>query len=257
MIFTLIAAAMAAVLFFAILGLEEYGFRRGRARAARHPESGRHGLGSVEGAVYGLLGLLIAFSFSGAASRFEHRREQIVEEANAVGTAYLRVDVLPPELQPRLRDKFRSYVDARLSIYAKLPDIDAARAELARALVLQGELWREAVTAARTAGSPAPQSLLPPLNQAFDIANERTAAAYAHPPAALFLVLVILALVSAFLVGDGMAESKTASRLHMIAYAAVLSIVVYVVIDLEFPRFGLIRLSGADRFLAEVRQAMQ
>jgi hypothetical protein len=257
MIFTLLAAAIAVVLFFAILGLEEYGFRRGRARAARHPESGRHGLGSVEGAVYGLLGLLIAFSFSGAASRYEHRREQIVDEANAVGTAYLRVDVLPPELQPGLRDRFRSYVDARLAIYAKLPDIDAARVELARALVLQGELWREAVTAARIAGSPAPQSLLPPLNQAFDIANERTAAAYAHPPAALFLVLVILALVSAFLVGDGMAESKTASRLHMIAYAAVLAIVVYVVIDLEFPRFGLIRLTEADRFLIEAREAMK
>ena len=109
MIFTLLAAALAAVLFLAMLGLEAYGFRCGRARAARQPESGRHGLGSVEGAVYGLLGLLIAFSFSGAASRYEHRRELIVDEANAVGTAYLRVDVLPPELQPSLRDRFRSY----------------------------------------------------------------------------------------------------------------------------------------------------
>ena len=65
MTFTLIAAAIAAGLFFAMLGLEVYGFRCGRARVARHLESGRHGLGSVEGAVYGLLGLLIAFSFSG------------------------------------------------------------------------------------------------------------------------------------------------------------------------------------------------
>jgi len=257
MIFTLLAAAIAAVLFFAMLGLEVYGFRYGRARARHHSENGRHGLGSVEGAVYGLLGLLVAFSFSGAASRFEHRRDQIITEANAVGTAYLRLDVLPQELQPSLREKFRRYLDARLAVYRKLPDVDAAKAELARATALQGEIWKEAVAASRTAGMPASLLLLPALNAMFDIASERTAAAYAHPPTALFAVLVALALISAFLVGEGMSESGAASRLHMVSYAAVMAVVVYVVIDLEFPRFGLIRLSGADRFLAEVRQAMQ
>jgi hypothetical protein len=257
MIFALVAAAMAVVLFLAMLGLEECGFRFGRARAARQSGNGRHGLGSVEGAVYGLLGLLVAFSFSGAASRYEHRRDLIVAEANAVGTAYLRLDVLPQELQPSLREKFRSYLDTRLAVYRKLPDVDAAKAELARATAIQGEIWKEAVAASRTAGMPASQLLLPALNEMFDIANERTAAAYAHPPSALFAVLVALALMSAFLVGDGMSENETASRLHMVAYAAVMAIVVYVVIDLEFPRFGLIQLSGADRFLAEVRQAMQ
>jgi hypothetical protein len=255
--FTLLALAIAVVFFFAMLGLEQYGFRNGRTRVRRHPASGRHGLGSVEGAVYGLLGLLVAFSFSGAASRFEHRRDQIVAEANAVGTAYLRLDVLPQELQPSLREKFRSYLDARLAVYGKLPDIDAAKAELARAAVLQGEIWKEAVAASRTAGVPASQLLLPALNEMFDIASERTAAAYAHPPAILFVVLVALALVSAYLVGDGMSENEAASLLHMVTYAAVMAIVLNVVIDLEFPRFGLIRLSEADRFLAEVRQSMQ
>ena len=255
--FTLLALGIAIVLFFGMFGLEVYGYRYGRARAGRHPENARHGLGSVEGAVYGLLGLLVAFSFSGAASRFEHRRDQIITEANAVGTAYLRLDVLPPELQPSLREKFRSYLDARLAVYSKLPDVDAAQAELARAGALQGEIWKEAVAASRAEGTPASRLLLPALNEMFDIATARTAAAYAHPPAMLFVVLVALALISAYLVGDGMSESETASRLHMVTYAAVMAIVVYVVIDLEFPRFGLIRLSGADRFLVEVRQAMQ
>ena len=216
MAFTLIAGAVAVALFVGMLGLQEYGFRRGRARRERHPESSRHGLGSVEAAVYGLLGLLIAFSFSGAGTRFENRRDQIIAEANALSTAYLRLDVLPAERQPSLREKFRSYVDARLSIYRKLPDIDAAEAELARANALQGEVWKEAVEASLAGDRTAVLSLLPALNEAFDIATARTAAAYWHPPIALFGVLMVVALLSSYLVGDGMSESPTASRLHMV-----------------------------------------
>ncbi|HEY5866855.1 MAG TPA: DUF4239 domain-containing protein, partial [Candidatus Tectomicrobia bacterium] len=75
----------------------------------------RQGIGAIEGAVFGLMGLLIAFTFSGATSRFDTRRQLIVEEANAIGTAYLRLDLLPAAAQPALRELFRRYVDARLT----------------------------------------------------------------------------------------------------------------------------------------------
>jgi hypothetical protein len=81
----------------------------------------------VEGSVFGLLGLLVAFTFSGASSRFDTRRHLIVEETNAIGTAYLRLDVLPSTVQPALRDSFRRYLDSRLAIYRKLPDAAAAK----------------------------------------------------------------------------------------------------------------------------------
>ncbi len=236
--FALMAGSVSAALFLGMLAMEEVGRRFGRRRAARDPEAGREGLSGAEGAVYGLLGLLIAFSFSGAASRFEKRRGLVVEEANAIGPAYLRLDILPAEAQPALREKFRRYVDSRLEAYRKLPDLAAARAELARSLALQGELWREAVTVTRAAGSPAPQTLLPPLNEMFDIASTRTAITREHPPLAIFAMLVALALVSAFMVGFGMAGSKRRSGLHMLAYAAVLATVIYVILDLEFPRLG-------------------
>ena len=90
-------------------------------------EGARAGLGAVDGAVFALLGLMIAFTFSGAASRLEVRRQLIVQEANAIGTAYLRLDLLPPGAQPGLREDFRQYVDARLAVYSKLPDIEAAK----------------------------------------------------------------------------------------------------------------------------------
>jgi len=97
--FALTAWLTTSLLFLGILALMEVERRFGQRRAAEDAEGARAGLGAVEGAVYGLLGLLIAFSFSGAAERFAGRRTLIIEEANAIGTAYLRVDLLPEEAQ--------------------------------------------------------------------------------------------------------------------------------------------------------------
>jgi len=72
------------------------------------------GIGTIEGAVFGLLALLVALTFSGAAARFDTRRQLIVEETNDIGTAYLRLDLLPPSAQPALRESFRQYVGMRL-----------------------------------------------------------------------------------------------------------------------------------------------
>jgi hypothetical protein len=87
--------------------------------------------------------------FSGAASRFDTQRQLIVEEINAIGTAYLGLDLLAVEAQPALRENFRRYVDARLEVYRKLPDLAAAKEALAKATTLQGEIWRQAVAAVR------------------------------------------------------------------------------------------------------------
>src|SRR4249919_3832924 len=88
----------------------EIGRRIGARRLARDPEGLAKGAGAAEAAVFGLLGLLIAFTFSGAASRFEERRHLVTREANAIGTAYLRIDLLPDDAQPagRRREADRS-----------------------------------------------------------------------------------------------------------------------------------------------------
>ena len=95
-----------AVMFGALLGVLELGRRLGAYHYARNPD-GKFNAASVEGAVFGLMGLLIAFSFSGAAARFDTRRQQIVQEANCIGTAWLRLDLLSPAAQPPLRENLR------------------------------------------------------------------------------------------------------------------------------------------------------
>ena len=224
-------------------------FGGGRA----HPS----GLGSVEAVTFGLLGLLLAFTFSGAASRLDMRRGQIVDEANAIGTAWLRLDVLPADAQPKLREAMRQYTDARISVYTTFAEsgVEAARAEYDRATGLQQVIWTAAVAACRDAPS-ATVVVLPALNAMFDIAATRLAATQMHPPGIVYVVLAVISLVCAFLVGYEMGGTEVASRAHMMVLALVLSFTFYVILDFEYPRLGFIRIDDFDTLIMQVRASM-
>lgn len=255
---SLLAAAFALFLLLGVLALMEIGRRFGKRRLAKEAEGGRAGLGVVDGAVFSLLGLLLAFSFSGAATRFEGRRALILAEANAVGTAWLRLSLLPEDVQPGLRGLLREYLDRRLAMYRLANDRKAAMDQMDRALVLQGKIWSAAVESFRTeAGQRAMVPVVSSLNEMFDIATSRIVAFQEHPPLIIFAMIGILSLISALLAGYGMAGSKQRSWLHMLGFSVVLSLTVYVILDLEYPRIGLIRIDAADQILEEVRKSME
>jgi hypothetical protein len=250
---------VASLLFVGMLVMLDLGRRFGERQQRRHGKDYAAGLGSVEGALFGLLGLLVAFTFSGAASRFDDRRALIVEEANDIGTAYLRIDLLPVEAQPAVRQKFREYADARIAAYASLPDIERALEHLARANELQAEIWRLAVPAAAQAppGTSASVLMLNALNAMFDITNTRTWATQMHPPVVVFLMLATLALGCALIAGHGMSAAPTRNWLYMVSFALLLSSTVFVIIDLEYPRLGLFQVAAFDRALVDVRKGME
>ena len=250
------ALLLASGLVAGMFAMQEIGRRLGVRARTLAGEAAVAGTGVVEGAVFALLGLLIAFTFSGAASRFDERRKLIVEEANAIGTAYLRLDLLPSAARADLRESFRHYLDARLAVYRALPDLAKAKAELARAAGLQQEIWTKSLAA--TAGvQPATMLLLPALNEMFDITTTRTMAGQMHPPGIIFFLLCGLALLSALLAGY--AASGTAARnwVHTTVFALTLAGAVYVILDIEFPRVGLIRLDAFDQVLVDLRQSMR
>src|SRR5271169_6307453 len=164
----LFALIFVFVLFCGMLACFEIGRRLGRDTASE--EAGKAGLGVVEGAIFALLGLLIAFTFSGAATRFEGRRHLIVEEANDIGTAYLRIDLLPADAQPEIRDLFRRYVDAGTNTYAHVGEAETVARYLNESLELQNEIWQKSVAAAsRSGNAAATMLLLPALNAMVDI----------------------------------------------------------------------------------------
>jgi hypothetical protein len=258
MTFTAYASLFAGGLFAGMLVLMEAGRRLGRRPPAQDIAGARAGLGTVEAAVFALLGLLIAFTFSGAASRFDTRRQLVVTEANAIGTAWLRLDLLPANAQPALRELFRRYLDSRLETYRKLPDVGAAKAELAHSVSLQNEIWKQAVTASRDSGSPAAAILvLPALNAMIDITTTRAMATQIHPPKIIFVMLALLALTGALLAGYGMAGGKRRSWIHIAGFAAIMALTFYVTLDVEYPRLGWIRVDAVDQVLLDLRQSMQ
>ena len=252
-------ALLAGSLFFGMLLLFEIGRRIGIARHRRDPEGIGKGSGPVEAAVFGLLGLLLALTFSGAASRFEDRRHLITEEANAIGTAYLRIDLLPPDTQPAIRQLFVRYLQTRTDIYRDAEDIAATQARAAETNALQGEIWSKAVSASRRpdAATQAAILLLPALNAMIDITTTRAVAMQNHPPRVIFFLLAALSLVSALLAGYVMCSTAVRSWFYMLLFAATMSATFLVILDLEFPRFGLIRIDEADKVLVELRNLVR
>ena len=131
----------------------------------------------------------------------------------------------------------------------------AAGDELASSIRLQDEIWRQAVAGLREEGvlPSGTVVLLPALTAMIDITTTRTMATQLHPPMVIFVMLFTLALISALLSGYGMAAGNSRSWLHMICFAFIISISVYVILDLEYPRLGLIRVDAFDQALVDLR----
>jgi len=255
--FTVLGIGVGALLFLGILASLEIGRRVGRRDYGREPDTARAGTAAVEGAIFGLMGLLLAFTFSGAMQRWDARRALVVEETNAIGTAWLRIDSLPSDSQPALRELLRRYTDARLAVYRSLPDVPAARVELKKAEALQGEIWTYSMAEClKPEGDRARLLLLPALNAMIDITTNRTMALLTHPPLVIYLLLLALVLASSLMAGVAMSPSAVRSWMHMLCFAAAMSVGVYVIIDLEFPRAGLIRIDAVDQILIDLRTSM-
>jgi len=253
--FALLNLAVVSVLFFAMLAMQEVGLRF--AERASEPEGQKRATGATEGAVYGMLGLFLAFTFSAAGARFEDRRHLAVEEANAIGTAWLRIDILPANAQPHMRDLFRHYMDARLARARLATNRIVVDAAVTKYRASQQEIWSAAVAAARESHQVPPFSVfLPALNQMIDITQTRESVAQMRTPLAVFVMVATLALVGSLFAGYDLA-GKTRYWFHKVGFALVMALALFVIIDLEFPRLGLIRVDASDSALYDVQRAMQ
>ncbi len=263
--YTLLTAFFVIALFSAMLLLLEVGRWIAVRRMAVDPEGAKAGLGAVVGVVFSLLGLLLAFTFSGAASRFDARKQLVVQEVNTLSKVYYLLDLMPEPVQTKLKESltklkesFRHYLDAELQAIKALPDIRTAKRAYSRSSSIKLDIQNQVIAACRnpTTQPIASYVLLPAINEWIANSTNRIVAANTHPPFMIYAVLVGLALVSSLIAGYGMAEAKARSWLHIIVFAAVISVTIYVIIDLEFPRIGFIRINATDRLLVELRKRM-
>jgi len=265
MIFALFALAITAAFFVGSLILLNYGRRLGLMYLGREGAGGMAGLPTIEGAVFALIGLLVAFTVSGALQRFDERRQLVVQEANAVSTAYDRLALFDDEPRRELQTKLKDYLQARINIYRLPHDFslwqageDWSRENEERVLERKNELWNAAVAACpQTKFPPSCASALPALASAFEVARLRLAAAEKHPPQVIYMMLFGLGLGGSLLAGFGMAAASARSWVHMIIFAASLTVTLYVITDMEYPRLGLIRIDSFDHFLADAHAQMR
>ncbi len=240
----------------ALLLAMEIGYRIGRWHQRVGRGSIKEFVGIIDAPILALLGLLIGFTFFGAAERFERRRDLIVEETNHIGTAYLRLDLLRAEDRDALRTLFKTYLDSRIKTYAVLPDVKAALAEYDHSQQLQSEIWTRSVEAAQKTGTAyASIQLVPALNAVIDITTTRLAVTQFHPPRIVFIMLAILSLIAAMLAGYQMSTAARRSWFHVALFVLTFTLAVYVILDLEYPRLGLIRVDAADALLKDLRSS--
>jgi hypothetical protein len=204
-----------------------------------------------------MLALLIGFTFNGAAARFDARRQLVIQVVNSTGTAWQRIDALPAEAQDSVRAGFRRYVDAVLMPQTDVMSKDSLVGLTPAIIKAQDSVWaRSMKESLLPSGEKARMLLLPSLNEMFGAVEQERLVRQIHPPAIIFIMLGVTALIGSFFVGYGSAGSPKRSWVHAIGFAATIAMITFVMFELEYPRLGLIRVDAMDRELALLRSTM-
>jgi hypothetical protein len=264
MLFILFSVGVSVAFFIGSLILLNYGRYLGLHYLRQNGEN-MAGLTTVEGSVFALTGLLVAFTVSGALQRFDDRRQLVLQEANAIGTAYDRLALFDGDVARDLQAKLKAYTFARIELYRLPHDFslwqtaeDWSREQQNEIHEHKTRLWDATVDACPQTGyQPACSLSLPALANVFEVARSRIGAAEKHPPNVIYLMLFGLGLGGSLLAGFGMAAAKGRSWIHMVTFAAALTLTLYVITDMEFPRLGLIRIDSFDHFLMDVHAQMR
>ena len=204
-------------------------------------ESARDDFGVILGATLTLLGLIIGFSFSMAISRYDQRKLYEEEEANAIGTQYLRADLLPPADAARVKALLASYIDQRILFYTtrddeRLRQVDAATARL------QADLWSAVVAPATAQPTPTAALAVAGMNDVINSQGYAQASWWNRIPIAAWALMVGIAVCCNLLVGYGARNVKAEGGL-LVVMPLIVAISFFLIADIDSPRGGVIRVS--------------
>jgi hypothetical protein len=224
----------------------ELGFHLGLRAAAKTSDHARSQVGTIQGALLGLLALLLGFTFAMAMTRFDQRKLMVLDEANAIGTTYLRAQLLPEPQRREISDLLRRYVKVRLDFYAAGTDDTKLGAVNKATAQLQAQLWE----LGRIPSEKDPRAVsyglfLQSLNEVIDLHNKRLTAVENHVPEIILLLLYFVAVVATGLIGYGCGLGEVRNFFVTVVAAVLIAAVIFVIIDLDRPRRGLIRVSQA------------
>jgi hypothetical protein len=209
-------------------------------------------IGLVRTSTAALVAFLIGFAFSGAASRFINRQDIIVLEANALSTAYLRADTIAEPQRGELKAALKEYTADRVKLLSR-EGRDQIEPLLAKVRGLHQRMWRSALNATKD-NAPLKGIVLPSINEVIDLNSTHLAAARRHLPIPIMAVLLATAAISVGMIGFGNGRIGRRFSLLDAVYGIVLAAALWMIIDLDYPRFGFIRVSNLP--LVETLAAM-
>jgi len=226
-----------------LLAAAELGFRLGLRTHSARDEQSKATVGGVQGAILGLLGLLLGFTFALSTARFEARRLLVVKEANSIGTTYLRASLLPEAHVAPVQDLLREYVRLRVEYYPKLADRAALPGLLERSAEIQRRLWQHAVEASRAAPTPITATFVSTLNETIDTEAERVAEAAAQIPFSVWLLLLVVASVGCFTTSYQAGTEGSRSIFSSVELPMIIAFVLALILDIANPNRGFIGIS--------------
>jgi hypothetical protein len=231
-----------------LVAATELSYRYGLHLHHSKDEARKGQIGGVQAAILGLLALLLCFTFALAVQRYETRRSLVVEEANAIGTTYLRASFLPPEQRSVVESLLREYVGARLDYYDAGQDQERLAAAEADGAEIQRKLWHEATIAATASPTPIMATFITSLNDVIDLDAMRLNALRTHVPGAVWIILLLVAGCGCYTSGYGAGASGARSTFSSFVLPILIALVISLISDIDRPRGGLISIKQQPMF---------
>ena len=247
------AEIIVLLLFIAMLIFYWIGYKIHQYQIKKNTESAKtESLGTIEGSLLGLLALLLSFTFNMADSRYNARRQVIIEEANDIGTAILRCDLYSDSIRNNLRADFKQYVGTRIAYYNAGTDDKKIDIELKKASEISQEIWKTVMLESKQKESLIrSQQMIPALNNMIDIVTTRDAIKNATIPNTILYLLFLLILISSLLIGYSI-NIKRIKYISLLGFTCMTILTVYIILDLDRPRRGIINVDASEGKMIEL-----
>jgi hypothetical protein len=204
-----------------------------------------------------LLGLLLAFTFGMSGSRYDERRNYIITESNCIGTAMLRTDLYPDSISKTFKADFKHYLDARIAFLEAGRHEEKLSKALKQAAAESNALWQRATSYSFSESHrTASMLMIPALNEMFDSASMVNESFNVTVPDSIVLLLLIFSAVSSFFIGYNCGIKKGFDKLLITGFCLLTCVVIYIILDLDRPRRGLIHNSSQIHLLKELNEGL-